>query len=583
MVQAPPRSPRGCNHRVPVLGAPSLFSDMRRDTAALAQATHDVLVVGGGIVGAFLAWDASLRGLSVALIEKSDFGGATSANHLKIIHGGLRYLQKGNLRRLRESRRERMILMRMARYLIHPLPVLVPTYNSLLRGKEAFHAAFALESLLGGGGESSADLEAALPDGRILGREECLEKFPGFAAEELTGGALWYDGQVRHPERFTMAVLHSAAERGAVIVNYVRADSLLLRARRVEGVRAFDAETGDTFDIRASLVIDATGPHSQQLLGKALQLDRAVPPLALAVNLILGRRFSDVAVGVRSRTSATEDPVCGGNRFIFLVPWRESTLVGTAYVPLHDGISRIRVTEELLQSFLSDVTTATGGSALVGGDVQHFHAGLVPLKQGRERGRPNALAEHAYIVDHAKTHKIPGLISVQGVKYTTARRVAEQTLDLAFKRMGYRPPHCLTSVHPAYGGAPSHSPSLHREDDLHARERLSELHGSGADRIIRASLHASGAFHPIGRSKVLRCEVTHAVQNEMAVRLCDVVLRRTDLGTERCPPLGEIREVAGMMADSLGWSVERTASEVEDVLQSYDCFPEAALPSRMAV
>ncbi|HKH84267.1 MAG TPA: FAD-dependent oxidoreductase, partial [Gemmatimonadales bacterium] len=200
---------------------------MRRDLPRLGNTTFDLLVVGAGIYGACAAWDASLRGLSVAVVDQDDFGAATSANSLRIVHGGLRYLGRADFSRMMESIRERSTLLRIAPALVQPLKVLVPTYGVGTRGRVAYAAALALNDLASFGRNRHLEPESRIPGGRIVSRSECLGLFPWFKRQGLSGGALWHDAQLQHPERLVLSFLQSASRIGAVPVNYLRVDRLL--------------------------------------------------------------------------------------------------------------------------------------------------------------------------------------------------------------------------------------------------------------------------------------------------------------------------------------------------------------------
>ncbi|HEU5304127.1 MAG TPA: FAD-dependent oxidoreductase, partial [Gemmatimonadales bacterium] len=273
---------------------------MRRDPTALSRTPFDLLVIGAGIHGACAAWDAALRGLTVALVDQEDFGAGTSANSLRIVHGGLRYLTRGNLAQMRESIRERSTLLRIAPGLVQPLPVLVPVYGIGLRGRLALGAALALNDLTSWGRNRDLDPGRLIPPGRLVSREECLQLFPGFAVEGLTGGALWYDGQLLHPERLTLCFVQAAADLGTVAANYVRVDRLRSGNGTVQGARVTDRLTGAEFDVEARAVLVAAGPWTSTVLatlpGATPQL-RTSPARALGLNLVLGRRLADVAVG----------------------------------------------------------------------------------------------------------------------------------------------------------------------------------------------------------------------------------------------------------------------------------------------
>ena len=173
---------------------------MIRNLSQLQGRKFDVLVVGGGIYGVCTAWDAALRGLSVALVEKGDFGSATSSNSLKIIHGGLRYLQHADLKRVRESTAERRTLMRIAPHLVHPMPCLMPTYGHALKGKEAMAVALFLNDLVCFDRNGLSDPQKHIPRGRVISKKECMSLIPGVNERELSGGALWYDCQLYNSE-----------------------------------------------------------------------------------------------------------------------------------------------------------------------------------------------------------------------------------------------------------------------------------------------------------------------------------------------------------------------------------------------
>ncbi|HEX6434037.1 MAG TPA: FAD-dependent oxidoreductase, partial [Gemmatimonadales bacterium] len=230
---------------------------MRRDLSPFLETTYDLLVIGAGIHGACIAWDAALRGLSVAVVDRGDFGAGTSANSLRIVHGGLRYLARGDFGRMRESIRERSTLLRIAPGLVEPLPVLIPTYRHRLRGRSAMGLALLLNELVSLGRNRGLPPDRAIPSGHLLSREECLRVYPWFFRQGLTGGALWYDARLRHPERLTLSFVRSAADLGAVAANYVRVDRLLVRGGNVEGASVTDLIGGAEFAIRSQAVVVA--------------------------------------------------------------------------------------------------------------------------------------------------------------------------------------------------------------------------------------------------------------------------------------------------------------------------------------
>jgi glycerol-3-phosphate dehydrogenase len=492
---------------------------MERDLTRLAGMVHDVVVVGGGIHGACIAWDAALRGLRVALVERDDFGGATSANSLRIVHGGLRYLARGDLRRMRESIRERSAFLRIAPTLVEPLPVLIPTSGAGTQGRAALGTAITVNDLLSLDRNQGLARDHRLPRGRLLSIEECRHVFPSFPSAGASGGALWYDARMRHPERLTLAFVLAAAGRGAVAANYCRMDRVLAEGGAVRGVTVTDRLGGGTIEVRGRTVVVAAGPWTGGLV------DGGPParPQAFALNLVVGRRLTETAVGVRAPTGADADPIVGGRRFIFLAPSDDTTLLGTWYAPDDDrGPDELarRGTAALLEEFRS----ACPALALTGADVVRCQWGWLPLKAGREPGRANALADRPRVMDHGAMGGVRGIFSVEGVKYTTARRVAEGVVDRIVAAVGAVAGRCRT-----------------------AHTRVDDGEAAGGPE--------------------LDARVRHAVREEMAVRLSDVVLRRIWSGAPPEPAAETVVAAARIAGDELGWSASHEEAEIEDVMR----------------
>jgi glycerol-3-phosphate dehydrogenase len=381
--------------------------------------------VGGGISGATVAWDAAQRGLGVALIEAADFGSGTSWNSLKTIHGGLRHLQRGDVASHRQSMRERSALLRIAPALVTPLPFIVPVYgHGLTTGREAFWAGLLLHDLLSADRNRGLPEERRIPRSRMLSADGVRRRLPGVEPRGLTGGALWFDAQVQSSERLLMAFLHAAAGAGAVLCNYVKAAGFS-PDRPV--VAAMDVETGETLEIRARVVVNATGPGMDDVLRMA-GVERPAISLVRATNLVLGRPVvPEVAVGGRS-----------GRRHLFLVPWQGLSIVGTDYAPLSDDDTRGRE-----RAFLSEVSSAFPWAEIREEDVVLVHRGIVPGEGGAEGIR----TRHA-ILDHGPAEGRPALLSVLAVKYTTARGVAQRVVDAVFQHLGRRSPSCRTADTP---------------------------------------------------------------------------------------------------------------------------------------
>ncbi len=554
---------------------------MKRNLNALSNQTFDLVVVGAGIYGAAAAWDATLRGLSVALIDRGDFGSATSFNNLKTIHGGLRYLQHADFRRMRESIRERRTLMRIAPHLVHPLPFVVPTYRgNLKQSRLALRVALALNDVVGLDRNTLDDPQKHLPPGRTLGREECLRLLPGVASEGLTGGALWYDAQMYNSERMTLSFVLSAAHRGAVVANDVEASRLLRRGDRIEGVHVNDRRTGDTFDIRGRAVLNAAGPWVDRLLAELSE--GALPKLfyfSKALNLVTRPLVENVALGITSKRAHkdTDAVIDKGGRFLCVIPWRGSALVGTSHKPYDGDADSLEATEEDVQELLDEVNEAYPGTKLVRDDVRLVHRGLLPRKTGLSSGSAVTLQKGYRVVDHRR-EGIEGLVSVVGVKYTTARDVAEKAIDRAFDVLGKAARASSSATTPLQGG------DIDRFDDFVSKAIASRPDGLDED-VVRHLVYSYGtgyrdildlaASEPRGRERVttdvavLRAEILHAVREEQAPDLMSVVLRRTELGTAGHPGRAALEASADVMAEELGWSAGERGRQIEDVEEFY--------------
>ncbi|MGD1854534.1 MAG: glycerol-3-phosphate dehydrogenase/oxidase [Leptolyngbyaceae cyanobacterium] len=528
---------------------------MQRDLQALSNQGFDLLVLGGGIQGACVAWEATLRGLSVGLIDKSDFGAATSANSLKIIHGGLRYLQTADVRRMRQSIRERQVLMRIAPHLIHPLPILVPTYGHGLKGKEAMFVALKLNDLIScDRNHNLSDPQKQIPPGQILSRQRCQQQVPGIDEQGLTGAATFHDAQVYNSERLTLSFIKSATQAGATVANYVEATGFLRTGNQIKGVSAKDSLTGDRFDIQANTVINTSGPWLNQVL-EQLPESPAHQPFAKAVNVILRQPLlnSPYAVAFKSSPKAADKP-----RLLFVVPWRGTSMVGTLYSVCERHLDSWQVHETEIHTLLEQINQAYPPAQLTRDDVAFVHGGLLP-QTGVDRSGEPILAKRYSIQDHRR-EGYPGLLSVTGVKYTTSRDVAQKVVDYLFKSWAQTAPASCSATTPLAGGAIDNierwvEQAIHHSQlDPATTRSLVYNYGSDYGEVFEDDI--------TDLDQVLAAQVRYAIRSEMAQTLQDVILRRTDLGSAGQPDKTSIRLCAQVMAQELGWSRTRTQSEL---------------------
>ena len=567
---------------------------MKRDLVRLSENVYDVLVIGGGIYGVFVAWDAALRGLAVALVEKGDFGHATSSNTLRIIHGGLRYLQYGAVRRMRQSIHERTVLMRIAPHLVHPLPFLIPTYRHLMRGKSALSLALLMNDIIGFDRNRQVDAQKQLPRGRIISREACLRLFPGVEERGLTGGAIYYDCQMYNSERLILSAARSAAMSGADLANYAEVVGLLCRddasiaPKRVAGVRVKDVLTGDELDIRARVVVNTSGPWLDQVLGllddyhpnrrlSAAKSRESGLVLSKAFNLLVNPQFvPEYAVGIYSHARfEDQDAILSkGSRLFFITPWHNRSLIGTAHLPYDGDPDSLKVTEGEIQSFLDEINDAYPAACLKRQDVCFAYGGLLPMAWNSNGTGDVQLAKKYCIRDHQKAEGVEGLVSVIGVKFTEARHVAERIVDLVFRKLGRKPPKSLTAVTPLHGGQIEQFDDflfqgIKRRPEGWSAPAIRHLISNYGSEYLRVLKYLNEDPEPTQTitdvSTLIKAEVLHGIREEMAQKLTDVIFRRTELGSAGYPGDTCLKTCAAIMSKALGWDKARTQKEVEKV------------------
>jgi len=562
--------------------------DSDRDPAALTGRTFDVLVIGGGIFGCCAAYDAAQRGLSVAIVERDDWGSATSANSLKMIHGGIRYLQHFDIPRIRHSMGERRAFLRVAPHLCRPLPILVPTYGTGMKSRWAMRIGMGLFDLLtADANRGIADPKRKIPRGRTIGRDALLEKMPGLDADGLTGAAVFADGQMFNPTRLVWAFLQKAIEAGVTAVNHVAATGLRYDGDRVVGVSGRDELTGDTFDIDAKLTLNAAGPYAEKLLAagdRPLRLDQRIT-YSRDTAFVVKRQLVDGVHGIALQ-GHTKDPdalLSRGARHMFIAPWRGFTLVGVWHGVHKGDPDRFHVTEDELRGYLDEMNAIYPAWGLTLDDVTMWNAGLVPFGDNPEdashlEGDDLKYGHRSHIVDHADQHGVEGLVTLIGVRYTTGRYEAGHAVDLVQRKLGVAVTPCRSADQPVAGGdigpIDEHVDAVAGELAKHGvpadAGRAVAMHYGSRWRELLAYLEAdASAAQPVGGSTTIWAQVPHAVEREMARTLADVVWRRTDLGTGAYPGRAVLTALAARMAAMLGWDEAEQARHVAAVVRRY--------------
>jgi glycerol-3-phosphate dehydrogenase len=549
---------------------------LKRNTRTLSDKEFDLVIIGGGIFGVCAAWDAALRGLTVALIEKDDFCHATSANHFKMVHGGIRYLQHADIARIRESCRERSAFLRIAPHLVYPLPIVIPTYGLGVKGKPFLGTGMLAYDLITLDRNKGLKNGRKIPRTRFVSRKTVLELFPGLKASGLTGAAIFCDGQMHNPPRLAMSFLRAAIEKGAVAANYVRAEGFLLKNGAVGGVKARDVITGDEFDVRAKVTINAGGPWAHDILKSQLGITmKPIPTFSRDLAFVVKRRIDgQFALAVSTGVKDADSIVDRGGRHLFVVPWRDYNLIGVWHVVFKGLPEQIKVNIKELEAFVCEVNRAYPGMGLRVSDILTVNTGLTLYGEESRQGKSKmSFGKRSILVDHFSADKIQGLLTLIGVRATTARGMAEKTIDIVLKKIGRTFVPSITEETPIYGGGIESFPEFlsaaaaRRPFELTEEQITALVHNYGTQypNILNYIEEQPELKAPLGNSTVLRAEVVHALREEAAQKLSDVVFRRTDLATAEIPSKQILNECAQVMAEELGWNRDRLHQEVESI------------------
>jgi glycerol-3-phosphate dehydrogenase len=535
--------------------------------AALDRDTFDIVVVGGGITGAGVAFDAATRGYSVALVEKADFASGTSSRSSKLVHGGLRYLQNFDLGLVREALLERQLLVALAPHLVKPLPLVVPAFEGarldrLIGVGLNLYDVMSVDKLRrrrgrDNGGESTS----WSPDRhRIIPGDEVVEQLPALAGREPTSGYLFYDCQT-DDARLVMTVLAEAERFGAVCANGCEVTELVEENGRACGVRVRDTLADGEFVVRADTVVNATGVWADRLRPGELHDEAEVPRIRPSRGTHITLRHEDLPL-----ISGAIVPA-GGGRSIFALPWLGSTLIGTTDNDYDtDELDHIRPAEEDVE-YLLEATNTFFGSSLQASDLTGAYAGVRPLISTGDPKKSVDISRKAELYETSS-----GMVTITGGKLTTWRRMAKMTVDAIVEREARDAP-CRTHEIPL-GQAiePDALPRIEGvRDDAYAM--LAGRYGHQAHDVLAVASERGELAQPIvadGPPDRL-AEAVYAARHEQARSVGDALLRRTRLGLLAAGDLTRDGEaawrVAKAMAPELAWDDRRAEAEAEAWLQ----------------
>ncbi len=523
---------------------------MMRPTHRLSERTYDLLIIGGGINGAGIAYAAARRGLATVLLERHDFGSGTTSRSTKLIHGGLRYLEQGEFGLVFESLREREALLRLAPHLVRPLPFLI------LIPRQAGYHPFRIR--LGLMAYDLLSLGKSLPAHQPLSLAEVREREPALVLDDVCAAFLYFDAQVRSPERLVIENVRAAEEHGADVFNYAEVIEILVEGGAVRGARVRDRIRGEEIPIRAHLVINAAGPWVDAVCHL---LPRTIP------RLIGGTRGSHLVVpNAWSLRHALYAVARTDGRPFFIVPWRDCVLIGTTDIRYEDDADQARASDEEIAYLFTEARRLLG-PRLRREEIWCAYSGVRPLPY--QPGVPEGAITRRHIIrDHEREDGIAGILSIIGGKITPYRHLADEVVTLACQKL--RRKECARPRHPEPlpGGAPLSSREFTEAAqalDVAAESaaHLLELYGSlGAEVLALVQKERTLGKRLCPHHPDIAAQVIYAMEREHAVRLADIFLRRTTTGGSRCLGLSCAPVAARLMGDYLGWDEARVHEEI---------------------
>ena len=529
----------------------------------------DLVIVGGGITGAAVAYIAAARGLSVALFEKKDYGGATSAATSKLIHGGLRYLANGELKLVRESLRERRILGNIAPNFVYPLPFIMPMYKRWRGNIWKMLIGMYLYDLLSYDKKDTWDRSKKLQNHRLINHRKTIRVEPNLRMENLRNAFYFFDYQSIFPERLTLAFIESATEYGASVSNYTPVEGFLFgEGKKITGVKVKDLFTGREKEVHADLVINCGGTWADKILGLAAGSDNLTHRVKRSegIHIITKKIAGHHVVSIQKSD--------GGHMMI--MPWREHSLIGTTDKEFLGDPDDYRVSMESIDEIIENVNTYYGRK-ISREDIIHAYGGLRPLVDDQTKGSYETSRKYE-VYDNA-ADGIGGMITVEGGKYTTSRSLAREVLKMISEKLNKTLADSVSENLYLSGCEIRDMKQFMIRQHLNYKdfsrntvEYVSRNYGTESQVVFRIARSNPRFAEVVTHDGEILAEVVYAIQYESAKTLTDIMFRRTGIGTLGNPGQAVIEKIATLAAGMMGWSEKRKEEEIVSLIKSYDLF-----------
>ncbi|MEQ9671762.1 glycerol-3-phosphate dehydrogenase [Coleofasciculus sp. G2-EDA-02] len=554
-----------------------------RDFQTIQSQTYDLIVIGGGINGAGVVRDAALRGLKTILLEKADFCGGTTSWSTRLVHGGLRYLEYFEIALVRESLREREILLHTAPHLVKPLMLTIPIYSDRSRPYWKIQAGMLLYDIL--------SFEKTLPPHRMLPKQKFNQLFRHLDPDGLVGGAQYYDAQVAYAERLALENIICAELAGATVLNYAQVTQLQRQGDRITSVTCKDALTGEEFTIRGSdraVVVNTAGPWVDQVCQSGVQNGQSAP---IGKDKKLGpTKGSHIIVppfpGAPETTLYVEAKTDG--RPFFIVPWLGMYLIGTTDLRHQGALDSIKADNEEIDYLLTETNRILPTAQLSRQDVKFTYAGVRPLPNA-EGKKPGSVTRSHILYDHTP-EGVNNLISLIGGKITTYRQVGEEMVDKVYRKQGRSAPPCPTYDKPLPGAILPSDPRLEKalQDyrtslPLATIHHLFDIYGAKALDILALTDEEPELAQGITPNLPdIKAQIIYAVQSEFARTLVDIARRRTSLAMHTNYGFDILPVLTDTLSQYGGWSSAQCDRQVEEyrAYMEANCIPDYVMATQ---
>ena len=550
-----------------------------RDFKTIVNTAYEAIVIGGGINGSGVARDAALRGLKTILIEKDDFGSGSSSWSTRLIHGGLRYLEYFEFPLVRESLKEREILLRIAPHLVKPLLLTVPVYGDRSRPYWKIWAGMILYDIF--------SFDKTLPSHQMLSQAKFKQIFRSIDPENLSGGAQYYDAQVAYAERLCLENIISAKEAGADVLNYVKVTQLHRQGNKITHLTCKDMLTGEEFTVKGtfnSVIVNISGPWVDEVCRSLNQEGE---------NATIGKTKK---IGPTKGSHIIVDPFPGApptslyveaksdGRPFFIVPWLGQYLIGTTDFPYKKDLDEIKADNDEIDYLLTETNNIIPTANLSREDVQFTYSGVRPLPNA-EGKKPGSITRAHILFDHAKEGVI-NLISLIGGKLTTFRQVGEEAVNGIFRKQGKSITTSQTQSQPLPGCIlPADrriQATIERYRDrvsLKSIDRLFSIYGSRAIEVLALiDEHPELAATITPQLPDIKAQIVYSVKSEFAETLVDITRRRTTIAMQTNYGLDLLPVLTETLQKYCGWSEQRCDQAYREYI-SYmkaNCIPDFA-------